>query len=275
MGLYFRHLAAQGGREHAALSGDMTTAALDITITAVTVAKTPLVFAGAAGPSSGAFTVTWTGLTGGRCLGATAAPAVQSGAGKETLVTVFWNGSAAAIERAAADSPSRIAKFVCAPRSLFYYRVFVRGPFKFRARLQPPPLKAAAPGFLASSLGVVATAPRGIRRWATPPPFPADRRGGTMPGPRHGTQTLALLGHHHHRRPFFGRPLFVVLGHHNTYKCRGVAFDSRLRPIKTSTLTLAACWTLPMRRRPRPGQLAPCPKRIRPDEPLSPDQPRH
>lgn len=53
MGLYFRHLAAQGGREHAALSGDMTTAALDITITAVTVAKTPLVFAGAAGPSSG------------------------------------------------------------------------------------------------------------------------------------------------------------------------------------------------------------------------------
>ena len=96
---------------------------------------------------------------------------------------------------------------------------------------RPPPLKAAAPGFLASSLGVVATAPRGIRRWATPPPFPADRRGGTMPGPRHGTQTLALLGHHHHRRPFFGRPLFVVLGHHNTYKCRGVAFDSRLRPI--------------------------------------------
>ncbi len=45
--------------------------------------------------SSGAFTVTWTGLTGGRWLGATAAPAVQSGAGKETLVTVFWNGSAA------------------------------------------------------------------------------------------------------------------------------------------------------------------------------------
>ena len=53
-----------------------------------------------------------------------------------------------------------------------------------------------------------------------------------MQGPRHGAQTLALLGHHHHRRPFFGRPLFVVLGHHNTYKCRGVAFDSRLRRVK-------------------------------------------
>ena len=51
-----------------------------------------------------------------------------------------------------------------------------------------------------------------------------------MQGPRHGTQTLALLGHHPERRPFFGRQLFEVLGHHNTYKCRGVAFDSRLRP---------------------------------------------
>jgi hypothetical protein len=51
-----------------------------------------------------------------------------------------------------------------------------------------------------------------------------------MQGPGHRPQTLPLLGHHHDRRPLFSRQLFEVLAHHNTYKCRGVAFDSRLRP---------------------------------------------
>jgi hypothetical protein len=96
---------------------------------------------------------------------------------------------------------------------------------------QPPRLEAAAPGFVAGPVGVVAAAFRCSGRPCMPAPFPADRRGGTVQGPRDGTQTLSLLGHHPDRRPFFGRQLFEVLGHHNTYKCRGVAFDSRLRPL--------------------------------------------
>ncbi|MBP9708697.1 MAG: hypothetical protein KBD78_13750 [Oligoflexales bacterium] len=50
-----------------------------------------------------------------------------------------------------------------------------------------------------------------------------------MQGPRDGTQTLPLLGHQHERRTFFGRQLFVVRAHRNTFKRRGVALDSRLR----------------------------------------------
>ncbi|MBK8638010.1 MAG: hypothetical protein IPN92_06865 [Chromatiaceae bacterium] len=76
-----------GGRQKLSLSANC---ALTITTTAAPVGLYVLRII-----SSGAFTVTWSGLTGGRWLGATSAPAVQSGAGKETLVTVFWGGTAA------------------------------------------------------------------------------------------------------------------------------------------------------------------------------------
>jgi len=42
---------------------------------------------------------------------------------------------------------------------------------------RPPRLEAAAPGFLAGQLGVIAASPRGTRRWDMPAPLPADRRG--------------------------------------------------------------------------------------------------
>ncbi|MBP6809693.1 MAG: hypothetical protein KA125_15620 [Chromatiaceae bacterium] len=45
--------------------------------------------------SNGNWTVSWSGLTATRWHGASSAPPVNYGAGKETLVTVFWNGTAA------------------------------------------------------------------------------------------------------------------------------------------------------------------------------------
>jgi len=43
--------------------------------------------------NGGAYTVTWAGLSGTRWQGASSAPAVLSGSGKETLVSIYWNGS--------------------------------------------------------------------------------------------------------------------------------------------------------------------------------------
>lgn len=45
--------------------------------------------------SNGYWSVSWVGLTATRWLGRSSAPAVLSGPGKETLVTVFWNGTEA------------------------------------------------------------------------------------------------------------------------------------------------------------------------------------
>ena len=98
-----------------------------------------------------------------------------------------------------------------------------------RQLARPARLEALASCRLAGPLGVVAQGARSLLGRGMPAPFATDRRGGAMQGPGHRTQTLPLLGQHHDYRPLFSRQLFEVLAHHNTYKCSGVAFDSRLR----------------------------------------------
>ena len=43
--------------------------------------------------NGGAYSVTWAGLSATHWLGASSAPTVLSGSGKETLVSIYWNGS--------------------------------------------------------------------------------------------------------------------------------------------------------------------------------------